>query len=162
MSFLKSLFGGNNKITDPVLGALERQEKGQGPWSGQVQWEAYAAPIGLAVYRSESPPTDNDRALYLNLKSGWSALRLDLQGALWNLWTGPARAFSAASPIATSIDLWQQLLLQGINIAADGDVTLIFGFSAESIDDETNDAVTEGAFCITLRGREVIETAFEA
>lgn len=168
MSFLKSLFGGNNKISDPVLGALERHTdgpvKGQSPWSGQVQWETYAAPTALAVYRSDSPPTDGDRNLYLNLKRDWNALRLDLQGALWSLWTGPAQDFSANSSLASSIDLWQQLLLQGINIAPEGDVTLAFGFSEEALDVAPDNApesgLPEGAFCVTLRGREVIETEF--
>ena len=154
MGFLQSLFGGNTKIKDPVLGTLERRGTGDDTWSGQVQWQAYAAPTALTVLREDTPPTNDDRNLYLNLKRDWSALRLDLQGALWGLWTGPAEAFSAASPLASSIDLWQALQLQGINIAPDGCIVLIFGF---------NDAVpTEGAFCVTLRGREVVDATFDA
>jgi hypothetical protein len=153
MGFFKSLFGGNHKVDDPVLGALHRIG-GQGAWSGQVMWEGYAAPTGLAVLRDDGPPTEGDRAAYLNLKRDWSALRLDLQGALWGLWTGPAQEFSAASALASSLDLWPQLQLQGINIAPSGDINLIFGFNSE--------VPTDGAFCVTLRGREVVEAVFEA
>ena len=97
MGFLQSLFGGNTKIKDPVLGTLERRGTGDDTWSGQVQWQAYAAPTALTVLREDTPPTNDDRNLYLNLKRDWSALRLDLQGARYGV-CGLAQPKPSAQP----------------------------------------------------------------
>ncbi len=146
MGIFGSLFGSGKSLHDPVLGQLERRDQ---YWSGQTAWPGQAEPAALTVLDCSGPPTDAHRATFENLRRDWSALRLDLQGALWGLWDK-----SISPDFATSIDLWQRLRLQGVNLQADGAVLLIFGFPEET--------PTDGAFCLTLRGREVVDAEFEA
>lgn len=146
MGLLNRLLRRNASQNDPIFGALNHHD---GQWSGQTAWPGQAEPAALTVLDCSGPPTDAHRATFENLRRDWSALRLDLQGALWGLWDK-----SISPDFATSIDLWQRLRLQGVNLQADGAVLLIFGFPEET--------PTDGAFCLTLRGREVVDAEFEA
>jgi hypothetical protein len=156
MGLLNRLLGRTAGRNDPVFGALKHHD---GQWSGRGQWAGLESPFAITVARSDGAPTDADRQVYMALQNGYPGLRLDLQEALWQLWTGPAaKALAQVAQgqnfIGSSIDLWSHLRLQGVNIHDDASLTLIYGFQDETVSD--------AAFCVDVLGRDVVRAEWVA
>jgi hypothetical protein len=151
MSLLGRLFGGGNKIDDPVFGRLEYDGDA---WRGRMTWPHSPVPFAVSVAREGDAPSERARASFVALRERYPSLATELRGALFDAWAEAASGepFGDNAPM-NSLTLWPRLDLQGLFVLAAGTIELYYGFRDEGD--------PEGHFTIRVAGRAVESLGYE-
>ncbi len=147
MGFFSRLLGkSGNAVADPLFGELKLDDR---MWHGKMRWKHDPRPFSINIHQTGETPGAAEHRAFETLCDDYRMLMPDLQGALYTLWKPHENSIELPPPgIATSLDLWARLDVQGMVIEAGGRIELLYGFSGEGWPD--------GVFIVAVTG-DVVE-----
>ena len=118
-----------NVVTDPLFGELRLDDR---MWHGKMRWKHDPHPFSINIHQVGAAPGEAEHRAFEALCDDYRMLMPDLQGALYALWKPHESATELPPPgIATSLDLWARLDMQGMVIEPDVRIKLLYGFPDE-------------------------------
>ena len=107
------------RVTDPVFGLLSHKNTW---WSGEAEWSHTSGPVAVMIFSGSGEPTEQDRRVFIAVRSAYSELLPEISQAVLSLW----KSASGGADVITSEQLFNRLHLECVCVDRSGSVDLMY------------------------------------